>query len=142
MKKYISMPTVVSTVNNIVRSHGSVLDEIDFVVGMSRGGLIPAAMIATNINKPLVAIYIDKQDNIYLDRTDWLKGKNVLFIDDICRSGLTMNLAVDAIKKKKPKSVKTLTLFNVTSIKNKKSSPDLTKDMDTDVTLPWDYDRM
>ena len=68
------MNTVTSTVNKLIRDND--FDFADFIVGMSRGGLIPAAMIATRLNKPLVAIYIDKKDNIYLDRKDWTEGKN------------------------------------------------------------------
>ena len=44
------------------------LKEADFIIGVSRGGLIPAALIATYLNKPLIAAYIDKQDNVYFDR--------------------------------------------------------------------------
>ncbi len=65
-------------------------NDIDFIVGISRGGLIPAAMIATNINKPLVTAYIDKEDNVYFDKPEWIKDKNVLLVDDICRSGKTL----------------------------------------------------
>lgn len=142
MKKNISMQTVVSTVNKLIRDNQKDLKDIDFVIGMSRGGLIPAALIATNLNKPLVAIYIDKQDNIYLDRMEWLKDKNILFVDDICRSGLTLSLAVEVINRAVPKSVKTATLFNVTSIVMKKLVPDYSKNTITDCNMPWDFDRM
>ena len=135
------MNTVVSTVNKLIRENEEDLNKIDFVVGMSRGGLIPAALIATRLNKPLVAIYIDKQDNIYLDRDEWLSKKNILFVDDICRTGLTMSLAKEVIKGKLPKSISVLTLFNVTSI-TKQSTPDISKDTKVDIILPWDHDRM
>lgn len=139
--KYISIQTIVSTINHLIRNHSSDFENVDFVIGMSRGGLVPAALIATRIDKPLVAIYIDKKDNIYLDRDEWLKGKNILFVDDICRSGLTMKLACKVIESKEPNSIKTLTLFNVSSIKKKKSFPDFSRSIDEDVVLPWDHDR-
>lgn len=139
--KEISMQTVVSTINKLSRDHEGALAEIDFVVGMSRGGLIPAALIATRLNKPLVAIYINKQDEIFFDRGAWIKDKNVLFVDDICRTGSTMLLAVKKIKGSKPKSIKTLTLFTVTSI-TKQKTPDIAKETVMDLILPWDHDRM
>jgi len=73
-------------------AHGNreFLEEIDFVAGMSRGGLVPAALLAAKIDKPLVAAYINKNDEIFFDRAEWIASKNVLVVDDIIRSGKTL----------------------------------------------------
>lgn len=144
MKQFISNSAIITAVNTIIKKYENEISDVDFVVGMSRGGLIPAVMIATRLDKPLVTVYIDKKDNIYLDREDWLKGKNVLFVDDICRSGLTLKLATEFIMKtSNPKKISRLTLFNITdySTKKKVDQPEFSKQVIHDVILPWDYDR-
>src|SRR5690606_17695522 len=83
---------IVEQVKKLVHSNKDELLQTEFVIGVSRGGLIPAAVVATTLNKPLVAAYIDKQDNVYFDRGDWIKDKKVLIVDDIVRSGKTLDL--------------------------------------------------
>jgi len=56
------------------------LSQIDFIIGISRGGLIPATLLAAKINKPLIAIYIDKSNEIYFDRLIWINGKKFLWL--------------------------------------------------------------
>lgn len=102
------------------------LGSIQFVVGISRGGLIPAAFIATKLNKPLLAAYIDKQDNVYFDRTDWIQGKKVLLVDDVIRTGKTINKIRALIGLSGAKEVIQYTVFN---------------DPKGELSMPWDiYD--
>lgn len=143
MSKKVTWQDVEDTANELIEKHKVGLEEIDFVVGMSRGGLFPAAMIATKLNKPLVAIYIDKQDNIYLDRVEWLKDKHLLFVDDICRSGSTLLRSIEKIASEvEYKSLSTMTLFNPPSEKYKEAIPYITLDVPEDICFPWDYDRV
>src|SRR5690606_25730799 len=95
----VTLPTVQDVVKTLIEKNEDKFKTIDFVVGMSRGGLIPAALIATKLNKPLVAIYINKQDEIFLDRIQWLKGKEILLVDDVCRTGSTLRRAVVHIER-------------------------------------------
>ena len=114
----------------------------DFIIGMSRGGLIPAAMIATKINVPLVAAYIDKHDHLYVDKQDWLWDKNILIVDDICRTGWTLSKAYRLVKKITDGFVTTLTMYNLVEENQKKDiNPDFSNTTRTDIKFPWDYDR-
>lgn len=137
----IEIEKVKETVEQLIDSNKELLNTIEFVIGMSRGGLIPAVMVATKLNVPLVTIYIDKKDNIYLDRVEWIKDRRCLLVDDICRTGNTIKLSVDKIMEDAcPESIFTMTLFDVSSF-SKKSKPDLSCEIDQDVCLPWDFDR-
>ena len=62
----VSMHQVQSLIAAFIRVHSTELAKVDFVVGISRGGLVPSALIATKLDKPLVAAYIDRQDRVYL----------------------------------------------------------------------------
>ena len=89
--KMVTYKEIARILNGILRDSGPALDDIEFVVGISRGGLFPAMVVSTAMPKPLVAAYIDKQDNVYFDRAEWIKGKKVLLVDDIVRTGKTIN---------------------------------------------------
>lgn len=122
-------------IDKFVEEHRRELMDFDIVVGVSRGGLIPAAAVATKLDKMLVAAYIDRQDNVYLDKPDWIAGKRVILIDDICRSGKTMSLMYKLVESGKPESIKTFTLF---CLETSKFKPDWTTFIKEDTKLPWD----
>ena len=136
----IKLDEVLSLSLEMVEKYEGVFINADFIIGVSRGGLIPAALIATAINKPLVTAYIDKRDEVYIDRIDWLKGKNVVVIDDIVRTGKTIKLIEDLIwKVTEVKDVKTCVLIENTddigivdmSIRN----------YNGDIKFIWDIDK-
>ena len=135
---------VIGIVDALLMVNRDKIKDVEFIVGMSRGGLIPAVHIATKLNKPLVTIYIDPKDNIYLDRKKWLHRKDVLLVDDICRSGKTLELAIHELcGEHPPAKLQTLTVFNVNNKKyeEKFCEPDIANKVRIDVKFPWDYDR-
>lgn len=75
-------------IQTLLRQHD--LSHIDFVVGISRGGLFPAMVVSTSLVKPLVVAYINKQDEVFFDRREWIAGKRILVVDDIVRTGKTL----------------------------------------------------
>lgn len=140
-KHKVEMSLLSFSVFGLVQSHEEFLKTVDFVVGISRGGLVPAALVATRINKPLVAMYIDKQDNMYIDRTDWLDGKNILLVDDVCRTGKTLSLAVKLLEEKAhPSKVTTMTVYDE-DCNGKVYTPSYSFRMHKEVIMPWDYDK-
>lgn len=67
----------------------------DVIVGILRGGLIPAVMMSHQINVPMKSLHWQTRDGEWQEvNTDILAycaaGKNVLFVDDINDSGKTM----------------------------------------------------
>lgn len=59
--------------------------EYDLVVGISRGGLVPAAMMARQLDLPMVSIHMEEGLEQFGDR-------RCLVVDDIFDSGCTMGL--------------------------------------------------
>jgi|ADurb_Oil_02_Slu_FD_contig_51_1054534_length_558_multi_1_in_0_out_0_1 hypoxanthine phosphoribosyltransferase len=116
------------------------LDKVEFVVGVSRGGLVPAALLAAKIDKPLAAAYINKQDEIFFDRGEWIAGKNVLVVDDVIRSGKTLWLVKNHLQKCcRPKSISFFVLFKVKSLQNEDYRiQSFSREIDEDVVFPWD----
>lgn len=77
--------------------------KVDCVVGLARGGLIPAVQLSHLLDVPMVSVNISLRDdrvetNLYEPRTlrQLDKYKHVAVIDDISDSGRTMH-AVDVI---------------------------------------------
>lgn len=102
------------------------LKSIDFIIGVSRGGLIPAVWIATHLNKPLITAYIDKRDRVYLDRGGWIKNMNVLIVDDVIRSGKTFEKIKEMVSRYDIKSIDSFFVF---------------EDTNNNLRFPWDiYD--
>jgi hypoxanthine phosphoribosyltransferase len=113
---------------------------VDFVVGVSRGGLVPAALLAAAIDRPLAAVYIDKNDEIFFDRGEWIKDKNILVVDDVIRSGKTLRLVKNHLEKFcQPKSVSFFALFKVKPLNDKKYDiPSFSREIDEGAIFPWD----
>lgn len=131
----IDCKIVRAMVDRFVRAHRDELSKIEFVVGVSRGGLIPAVLISTAIDKPLVVAYIDRQDRVYLDRTAWIKNKRLLLVDDIVRTGSTFEKISALLKRRGAKSIKSFTLFCLCDAIVR---PTWTKLVAQDRTMPWD----
>lgn len=69
----------------------------DYVVGITRGGLIPATLISHYLDVPLHALHISFRDGVSDSETNcWMSedafnGKNILVVDDINDTGRTFN---------------------------------------------------
>lgn len=92
------------------------------IVGIARGGLVPAVSISERLNihevssigirRNLTDDIYPKRDivNIYLDGLSSVKGKNVLIVDDIIGDGATLRSAIRFVEERKPAVVHTLSL--------------------------------
>lgn len=84
------------------------LPEIDLVIGIGSGGIVPAGFVAFHLNAELQVItlnYRDEQNNPRYDepkilqKPEWqLEGKRILLIDDVSVSGKTINTALELLK--------------------------------------------
>ena len=71
----------------------------DYVVGITRGGLLPAVMISQYFNIPCEALKVSLRDNggeHFTESNLWMaedafNGKNILIVDDINDTGATVN---------------------------------------------------
>lgn len=68
----------------------------DYIVGLTRGGLLPAVMISHYLNIPMQSLDISLRDggecvsNLGMAE-DAFEGKNILVVDDINDQGSTLN---------------------------------------------------
>jgi uncharacterized protein len=93
------------------------LPEIDLVIGIGTGGIVPAGIVAFHLNAELelmVLNYRDPQNNPLYEKPRilqkpelHLEGKRILLVDDVSVSGKTMNTALEQLK---GYNVKTLTM--------------------------------
>mgnify|MGYP001608225227 CR=1 FL=1 len=140
MKKFVTISSVKTKTLSLIEKHSEELKDIDFVVAIHRGGMIPASLIASKLDKLCLVMYQtnDKQFVFYMHNI--MEGKKVLLVDDICRTGKTMFAAVLCLKQfTAGENIKVLTVFDVTSI-DKTVHPQITHKTIEDIQLPWDYE--
>ena len=93
-------------------------DKFDLIVGISRGGVVPAAMISSYLKLPLEIIKLNFRDDSQapkyvapklVDPIDFdFENKRVLLVDDRSNSGATLETAKKLLSK--AESVKTLVI--------------------------------
>jgi hypoxanthine phosphoribosyltransferase len=86
-----------------VRLRNVVFPDVDVIVGIADGGVVPAALVAFNLQKPLQLLSINyrAEDNTPRHESPLLLDKDVnippdqtiLLVDDVSVSGKTMDLA-------------------------------------------------
>lgn len=129
------MSTILRLIDQFLKNQRAAVARVDFVVGVSRGGLIPAALIATTLDKPLVAAYIDRRDRVYLDRGAWIRGKRLLLVDDIVRTGKTFGKITRLLERHRPAKIQSFTLY---CLNRAAARPTWTKLISADRKMPWD----
>ena len=68
----------------------------DYVVGLTRGGLVPATLISQYLEVPMHTLKVSLRDNVDCESNFWMaedayNGKNILIVDDINDSGATLD---------------------------------------------------
>ena len=92
----------------------------DYIVGVKRGGLIPAIKLSHIFNKPLIMMSCQLRDNtdneVRLYEVEEIpKDKNILIVDDICDSGVTLTKIVHELIMNGFANIKTCSLVYNTS---------------------------
>lgn len=99
----------------------------DVVIGLTRGGWVPARILCDNlVCKNLFSIKIehwgitaqtDMKAKLVQELNHDIAGKNVLVVDDITDTGESLILALEHLKKKNPKEIRSATLLHITHSK-------------------------
>ena len=111
----------------------------EVIVGIAKAGVIPAAIIATILQRDFVAIGIGRPSDgadpeLILAPPASLVGRRVLLVDETCDSGDTMKLALHAVKGTHPADVRTAISF-----KTGRWQPDFHAfETAKAIVLPWD----
>ena len=101
-----------SLVSNICRDIMLTGYKPDYIVGLTRGGLVPATMISHYLDVPMHALKISLRDHEFTESNCWMaedafgyeysdapasdnSKKNILIVDDINDSGNTFNYLMD-----------------------------------------------
>lgn len=95
-KRIINNDEFKQLVTNICRQISKDNWKPDYIVGISRGGLLPAVMISHYFDIPMKPLQVSLRDNIdcvsdLAMAEDAFDGKNILIVDDINDQGSTLN---------------------------------------------------
>ncbi len=101
--------------------------EPEIVIGLARGGLVPARLIADYLN--IKELYVVKTEHWGVTATPdgqaklaqglqvSIEGRRVLVVDDITDTGQSLKLAIEHISSHKPAEIKSATLLHITHSK-------------------------
>lgn len=74
----------------------------DAIVGIARGGIVPATMLSHYYNVPLITLNLSLRDGLAEGTIDYaalraqlLSGRKLLLVDDICDSGATFAMVAN-----------------------------------------------
>jgi len=119
----------------------------DRIICIHRGGLPLGVMLSHRLNLPLDISYITRYDKLshYISREEIIKrnieGNDILIVDDISDSGITLKKLYEVVQKKGAKSITTISY----AIKNQtKFTPTYYKvvvPQDRWVVFPWEIKR-
>lgn len=145
----VTWPTVESWVATVVAKMASDGFVPDIVIGMARGGMVPARLICDHL--VIKHLYTVKTEHWGLTATPDgkarlaqalsvdVRGKRVLVVDDITDTGQSLTLARDHIQGLAPKTLKAATMLH---IEHSLITPDyfaraVAKDQWTWFIFPW-----
>ena len=123
-------------------------EEIDCIVGITRGGMVFATLLAELLQKNLYSISVTRRVNgtehfddprvFNSPNKEAVQNANVLLVDEIIVTGKTLSLAAESLKSLGANSVKTCAIINRSN--GKFESNYIFDFKKTDCTIfPWDY---
>lgn len=113
--------------------------KFDMIVGITRGGVVPARILSSLLNVPKMAcISVEKQGEerkVITELLEDLSGKTILLVEDMLETGRSLMMAKNYLESKGAK-VKTACLYTLPSSEVK---PDYClKEVEGVVEFPWE----
>lgn len=95
-KKFYSQEYLNGAVLDLARQIVSSGFVPDYIVGLTRGGLIPSVMLSHYLNVPLETLKVSMRDDGECETNCWMSedaynGTRILIVDDINDTGATIN---------------------------------------------------
>lgn len=128
----------------------------DVIVAIGSGGFIPARILKTFINKPILAVGISYYgiDNQHLEapqKIQWidgveqkLRGKRILLIDEVDDTRVTLSYCVQELLRHQPEEIAVLVIHNKRKAKDAQFPREITRYIpaieieDRWIVYPWD----
>ena len=92
---YKELKAACKHISEFIHYNASAIGKVDNIVGLTRGGLMPAVELSNLMNIPMIAVQYSSKDGAgdnknHLNDLPTIKGKSILIVDDICDSGNTL----------------------------------------------------
>ena len=91
----------------VLASHITSAGEMpDLIIGLVRGGMLPAKILSNLLNIPMVAVHYSSasgagDDKNHCNEIPELQAKNILIVDDICDTGHTLQEVFGELTRRK-----------------------------------------
>lgn len=159
-KYYVSYNQIHTIMKDLSRQVGESGFKPDYIVAIGTGGFIPARMIKTFINRPILTVgiaYYDLNDNImdkpniiqWIDDADSkLKGKKILLVDEVDDSRATIGFCLEKLLSHNPEEIAVTVVHNKEKEKRGEIPSQVTKYFagetmeDKWICYPWDADEI
>ena len=115
----------------------------EVVVGIATAGVVPGAVVAAILDRPFHSLLVSRRyhsariratPSVFGTAPDEVRGKRVLIVDETCRSGDTLRLAIAAITNAEAADVRTAVSFRTGEFE-----PDFhALQTESTIVLPWD----
>jgi hypoxanthine phosphoribosyltransferase len=157
-KYYVSYNRIHSVMKDLARQVKESGFEPDYIVAIGTGGFIPARMLKTNINRPILTVgiaYYDLEDNLmdkpniiqWIDDADAkLKGKKILLVDEVDDSRATIGYCLETLLTHDPEEIAVVVVHNKDKEKRGAIPPSVKRYFagetmeDKWICYPWDAD--
>ncbi len=111
----------------------------EIVIGVAKAGVIPAAIIASILQREFAAMVIgreadDAAPQLRIGPPPSVRGRRVLVVDETCDTGDTMKLALNEVRKLHPAEVRTAVSFTTGGWRADYHA----FETDKAIILPWD----
>jgi hypothetical protein len=157
-KYYFSYARIHKTIKNLSRELRSSGYEPDIIVAIGSGGFIPARILRTFIEKPILTVGLAYYDNNNMptelpQKVQWidevekkLTGKKILLVDEVDDSRVTLEYCLRELLSHGPKELAVMVLHNKLKEKRGNLPPEVRhyfageKLEDKWICYPWDAD--